>query len=74
MSKRTKSVDPQSVFCEVCLKQVPRSEALMVEGRDHVAYFCGIPAMRAGPVPAHRKRPCRTSRKGSGAASPATSA
>ena len=42
MKKESKSVDPQSVFCEVCMKLVPKSEALMTEARDHVAYFCGL--------------------------------
>jgi len=32
--------DPQSAFCEVCLKPVPKSEALVSEGKDYVAYFC----------------------------------
>ena len=32
--------DPQSVFCEVCLKRVPKSAALVDEGRDAIAYFC----------------------------------
>ena len=40
MRKRTKPADPQSVFCEVCLKRVPQSEAVMAEARDYVAYFC----------------------------------
>ncbi len=42
MRKRTKPADPQSVFCEVCLKRVPQSEAVMAEARDYVAYFCGL--------------------------------
>jgi hypothetical protein len=41
MSKETRPVDPQSAFCEVCLKRVPKSEALMDEGRDGTVYFCG---------------------------------
>jgi hypothetical protein len=41
MTLETTPSDPQSVFCEVCLKQVPKSEAVMTEGRDYVAYFCG---------------------------------
>jgi len=40
MRKKAKSVDPQSVFCEVCLKRVPKSEAVMTEGRDTTVYFC----------------------------------
>jgi len=40
MRKKAKPVDPQSVFCEVCAKRVPKSEAVMTEGRDYTAYFC----------------------------------
>jgi hypothetical protein len=43
MSKQAKPLDPQSVFCEVCLRRVPKSEALLSETRDTVAYFCGAP-------------------------------
>ena len=35
-------VTPERVFCEVCLKEVPKSEAAMAEARDYVAYFCGL--------------------------------
>jgi len=41
MKKQAKSPDPQSAFCEVCLKLVPKSEALTDEGRDGTVYFCG---------------------------------
>jgi len=30
------------VACEICLKEVPRSEAAIAEARDYVAYFCGL--------------------------------
>jgi Domain of unknown function (DUF3330) len=40
MRKKAKPIDPQSVFCEVCAKRVPKSEAVVTEGRDHTAYFC----------------------------------
>ena len=40
MKKRTPSADPQSVFCEVCAKRVPKAEALVNEGSDTMAYFC----------------------------------
>lgn len=32
----------EQVFCEVCLKEVPKSGAAMAEMRDYVAYFCGL--------------------------------
>jgi hypothetical protein len=41
MAKKARTTDPQSAFCEVCLKRVSRSEALTAEGKDFVAYFCG---------------------------------
>ncbi len=58
--KEPSSLDPERAFCEVCLKQVPRSEAAMAEARDYVAYFCGLDCydkwQHAGspqPQPAH---------------------
>ena len=39
--KKAKSIDPQSVFCEVCARPVPKSEALPAEGVEYTAYFCG---------------------------------
>ena len=33
--------DHELLQCEVCLKEVPASEATSAEGRDYVLYFCG---------------------------------
>lgn len=30
------------VKCEVCLKEIPKSDAQSAEARDYVAYFCGL--------------------------------
>lgn len=30
------------VACDVCLREVPRSEAIVPEAADYVAYFCGV--------------------------------
>jgi hypothetical protein len=40
MRKNSKPADPQSVFCEVCAKRVPKSAAAMDQARDYTAYFC----------------------------------
>lgn len=40
------AVDVSSVSCEVCLKEVPRSEATVPEAVDYVVYFCGIDCYR----------------------------
>lgn len=34
--------DDERVACEVCLKEIPRSEAAVAEVADYVAYFCGL--------------------------------
>jgi len=40
MNGQARFLDPEHVFCEVCLKRVPKSEAVLTEGRDFTAYFC----------------------------------
>jgi hypothetical protein len=40
MIRKPTSADPQSVFCEVCLKRVPKSEALVNEAKDFTVHFC----------------------------------
>ena len=42
MIKTTKPTDVELVKCEVCLKEIPKSEAKNAEARDYVAYFCGL--------------------------------
>jgi hypothetical protein len=37
---------PERVSCEICLKEVPKSEAAMSEAADYVAYFCGLDCYR----------------------------
>ena len=42
MIETPKLTDTELVKCEVCLKEVPKSEAQSAEARDYVAYFCGL--------------------------------
>lgn len=42
MIETGKLTDVELVPCEVCLKEVPKSEAQGAEARDYVAYFCGL--------------------------------
>ena len=42
MIEATKLPDAERVKCEVCLKEIPKSEAKSAEARDYVAYFCGL--------------------------------
>jgi hypothetical protein len=42
MAIAARPADPERIACEVCLKEIPRSEATMSEAADYVAYFCGL--------------------------------
>ena len=42
MVETTKLTTAELVKCEVCLKEIPKSEAQNAEARDYVAYFCGL--------------------------------
>jgi len=41
MSKKEHSLD-ELIQCEVCLKEVPASDAESSETADYVAHFCGL--------------------------------
>lgn len=41
MATRNEGIGLHQVACEVCLKEVPPSEAVVSEAEDYVAYFCG---------------------------------
>ena len=42
MNDKDKSAETETVPCEVCLKEIPRSEAKTSEVDDYVLHFCGI--------------------------------
>jgi hypothetical protein len=42
MTNHDEPVEPTLVECEVCLKEVPESEAVVPEASDYVVYFCGL--------------------------------
>jgi hypothetical protein len=42
MSEQPKPSEIELVSCEVCLKEVPASEAETFEAVDYVAHFCGL--------------------------------
>jgi hypothetical protein len=41
-----KPVANENVACEVCLKEIPQSEAGIVEAEDYVLHFCGLECYR----------------------------
>lgn len=42
MPRTKRPVEEQHIRCEVCLKEIPRDEALSREGEDYVVNFCGL--------------------------------
>ena len=46
MAATATPVDTASVECKVCLKEIPHSEAGIVEAEDYVMYFCGLDCYR----------------------------
>ena len=42
MTTSDKPVDVERVACEICLKEVPISEATVPEATDYVVHFCGL--------------------------------
>ena len=35
-------MDPGTIACELCLKEIPRDGAINSEVEGYVAYFCGL--------------------------------
>lgn len=42
MTTSDKRTESELVACDVCLKQVPKSEAIAPEAADYFAHFCGL--------------------------------
>ncbi len=42
MNTAENPVEEPHVTCEICLKEVPISEAVVPEATDYFVYFCGV--------------------------------
>ena len=42
MNKSVHTNEPIHVACEICLTEVPRTDAQYEEAGDYVMYFCGL--------------------------------
>ena len=42
MKEKIKPRDPDMVACEVCLKEIPLSEAKSSEASDYVLHYCSL--------------------------------
>lgn len=42
MADSDKTIENETVECEICLKEVPKSGAKSVETSEYVHHFCGV--------------------------------
>ena len=42
MTEQHRPEMPEQVSCEICMKEVPKTEAMNAEGSEYVLYFCGL--------------------------------
>ena len=42
MTEKDKPAQSDKIACEICLQEVPVSEASVDEASDYVAHFCGL--------------------------------
>ena len=42
MPRAEKPIDVERVPCEVCRKEVPKSESVVPEASDYLIHFCGL--------------------------------
>jgi hypothetical protein len=59
MNQEDMTIERELLACEICLKEVPESEAAIPEAADYVTYFCGLECYdlwkrRAAQPPAER--------------------
>jgi len=41
-TKPPEAVTSEQIACEICLKEVPASEAHIAEAEDYIVHFCGL--------------------------------
>ncbi len=54
MTEEKNKSNEERVPCEVCMKEIPRSEAKVEEASDYVAYFCGLECFDKWRKEAHK--------------------
>jgi len=57
MEPKPKPEEPPTIACEICLKEIPRSEALNAQAEDYVVHFCGLDCYRAWAANAENRWP-----------------
>ena len=63
MIASSKPSAPAPVSCDVCLKEIPKSEAQSAEVQDYVLYFCGLECYQQWSQQREDEKPSTDSRK-----------
>ena len=42
MSEESTPLENETIACDICMKEIPKSEAQSEEASDYVAHFCGL--------------------------------
>lgn len=42
MNKPEQNSKPELVACELCMKEIPKADASVIETHDYVVHFCGL--------------------------------
>ncbi|MDH5184944.1 MAG: DUF3330 domain-containing protein [Gammaproteobacteria bacterium] len=42
MSEESTALENEIIACDVCMKEIPKSEARSEEASEYVAHFCGL--------------------------------
>ncbi|UCE89541.1 MAG: DUF3330 domain-containing protein [Pseudomonadota bacterium] len=66
MNAMPKPEETPNVACEICMKEIPASEANSSEAQDYVMYFCGLDCYEkwAGADISAKMKPKSTARTG----------
>jgi hypothetical protein len=57
MVEKKDIVEPETVACQVCLKEIPKSVAESLEGPQYVYYFCGADCYEAWQTESAAQKP-----------------
>ncbi|HBV21785.1 MAG TPA: DUF3330 domain-containing protein [Nitrosomonas sp.] len=42
MTKERRPIDPETIACEICMKEIPVSETISDEASDYVVHYCSV--------------------------------
>ena len=42
MTDKSLPVEPETIACDVCLKDIPKNVGQSMEGGDYIHHFCGL--------------------------------